>query len=151
MFEYEPKEASMTLLIEASKNPSFEDIDFLTRGIYEEAKKKRGMRPNESFCFFLKDEHGKTVGGINGFCYYGCLYIDQLFIEEAHRGHGWGKKLVKAAEDFGHEQKCRMFTVTTMDWEAREFYEELGYSHVFTISGYENDATMHLLRKDRPI
>jgi len=105
------------------------------------------MRPNVPFGFFLKDENGRTVGGLNGFCYYGCLYMDQLYIEERYRGQGWGTKLVQAAEDFGHTQKCKMFHVRTMDWEAQGFYEKLGYKVMTSIEGYENNSVMHILRK----
>lgn len=138
----------MSLNIQASLDPSPEDIEFLYQGIYQEALKKKGMRPNQPFGFFLKDYEGRTVGGLNGFCYYGCLYMDQLYICEEYRGLGWGKKLVQAAEAFGVSQKCMMFTVTTMDWEACSFYEKLGYSVMFTITGYENDSKMYLLRKE---
>lgn len=138
----------MSLHIKSTLDPSSDDIDFLYNGIYEEAKRKRGMSANVSFGFFLKDENGNTVGGLNGFCYYGCLYMDQLYIIEHYRGQGWGTKLVQAAEEFGHAQKCNMFTLTTMDWEAREFYEKLGYKVMSSIEGYENDAVMYVLRKD---
>lgn len=138
----------MMIHIQPTHDPSQEDIEFLYNGIYEEAKKKRGMSPNVPFGFFLKDENGDTVGGLNGFCYYGCLYMDQLYIVEKYRGQGWGKKLVLAAEELGRAQECRMFTVTTMDWEARGFYEKLGYKVVSVIEGYENDAVMYVLRKD---
>ena len=138
----------MSLQINNTLNPSAEDIDFLYQGIYEEAKKKKGMRPNVPFGFFLKDEKGHTVGGLNGFCYYGCLYMDQLYIEEQYRGQGWGTKLVQAAEDFGHAQNCKIFHVTTMDWEARGFYEKLGYKLMISFVGYENNAVMHFLRKE---
>jgi ribosomal protein S18 acetylase RimI-like enzyme len=137
----------MSLRIQTSLEPSAQDIDFLYQGIYEEALRKKGMRPNQPFGFFLKDDNGQTVGGLNGFCYYGCLYMDQLYIAEPYRGQGWGTKLVKMAESFGAEQKCTIFTVTTMDWEARSFYEKLGYVVIFTMTGYENDSKMYVLRK----
>lgn len=138
----------MTLHIQPTLLPADEDVDFLYQGIYEEARKKRGMRPNVRFGFFLKDEDGKTVGGLNGFCYYGCLYMDQLYIDPSYRGQGWGKKLVQMAENFGCEQNCNMLTVTTMDWEAPGFYEKLGYVLMTKIEGYENDTIMYVYRKD---
>jgi ribosomal protein S18 acetylase RimI-like enzyme len=137
----------MTLTIQSTLDPSHEDIEFLYNGISKEAAKKRGMRPNVFFGFFLKDDMGQTVGGLNGFCYYGCLYMDQLYIDEDYRGQGWGTKLVQAAEEFGITQGSKMFTVNTMDWEARGFYEKLGYTIMYTIEGFENNSVMYLLRK----
>ena len=137
----------MSLFIQASLNPSLEDTDFLTHGLSQEAAKKKGMRPIQSYGFFLKNDKGQTVGGVCGFCYYGCLYIDDLYIEASYRGQGWGHKLIEAAESFGRDQKCTIFTVNTMDWEARDFYEKLGYSVEFARKGYENNSTLYFLRK----
>ena len=137
----------MPLHIETSLNPFSEDIDFLGKGIYEEALRKKSMRPLKPFGFFLKDSNSKTVGGVNGFCYYGCLYMDQLYVEDRYRRQGWGRELVKRAEAFGIEQKCAIFTVTTMDWEAKVFYEKLGYVLEFCRAGYENDSTMYYFCK----
>ncbi|MGV8947832.1 MAG: GNAT family N-acetyltransferase [Candidatus Paracaedibacter sp.] len=137
----------MSLHIQLSLNPSSEDINFLGKGIYEEALKKKNMSPVQPFGFFLKDSNGKIVGGVNGFCYYGCLYMDQLYVEDRYPRQGWGRELVKRAEAFGMEQKCTIFTVTTMDWEAKSFYEKLGYALEFCRSGYENDSTMYYFCK----
>ncbi len=137
----------MSLIIQAALPPSQADIDFLNQGIYEEALKKKGMSLPQHFGFFLQNETKQMVGGIDGFCYYGCFYIDSLYIKEPYRGKGWGQKLVKTAEDFGRNHKCALFTVKTMDWEARGFYEKLGYILEFSRSGYENNSIMHYLRK----
>lgn len=138
----------MPLKIYATQTPSTADVDFLQKGIYEEALREKGMRPIIPFGFFLKDANGKTVGGVNGFCYYGCLFMDQLYIEEKYRGLGWGTKLVATALDFGSAQNCTFSTVTTMDWEARGFYEKLGYKVIMDIEGYDNNSKMHVLRKE---
>lgn len=105
------------------------------------------MRPLQKFGFLLRDKDNQTVGGSEGFCYYGRLHIDQLYIEKSHRGQGWGKNLIEAAETFGFKNECTLFTVNTIDWEARSFYEKLGYSSEFCRSGYENNSSMHFMGK----
>lgn len=44
----------MALRIETSLNPSSEDIDFLGKGIYEEALNKKNMRPLQPYGVFFK-------------------------------------------------------------------------------------------------
>ena len=63
------------------------------------------------------------------------------------RSQGFGTKLVSAAEKLGRDRKCSFATLTTMSFEARPFYEKLGYSVEFIRDGYENNTTMIFLRK----
>jgi GNAT superfamily N-acetyltransferase len=136
----------VSLTIEYSADPSFADKQFLTTGICQEAALKKGLSPIEPFAFFLKDETGNTVGGITGVCYYGCLFIDELYVSPDYRGKGWGSRLMDAAEC--HDRHCTFYTVTTMDWEARDFYEKHGYKVEFVRSGYEKDSRLYFMRKN---
>lgn len=56
------------------------------------------------------------------------LYIDDLCVDEAHRGMGIGRALVGRAEDFARKNGC--YCVELNVWEfnenARIFYESLG-------------------------
>jgi ribosomal protein S18 acetylase RimI-like enzyme len=137
----------MPLVIQTTRQPTIEDVDFLVHGLSQEAAIQRGLKPLQPYGFFLKNEKGQTVGGICGYCYYGCLAIDGLYIDLAYRGQGWGRKLLEAAESFGHDQNAAIFSVNTMDWEAKGFYEHQGYYVEFTRTGFENDSILYYMRK----
>jgi GNAT superfamily N-acetyltransferase len=117
-------------------------------GINLEAFKAKKLSPIEPFALCAKNPSGKVLGGINGITYYGCLYIDMLWIESACRHQGLGKALMHHAETLGKARKCHFSTVNTMDWEALGFYKKLGYSIEFTRTGYQNNSICYLLRKD---
>ena len=51
------------------------------------------------------------------------------------------------AEQIGRERNCSFACVNTMEWEAREFYEKLGYSVEFTREGFHQNAKLFYLRK----
>lgn len=124
------------------------DIQVLSAGLDANAKQKRGHDPVEHFAFFMRDDTNKIVGGCNGILYYGCLYIDQLWIDEKYRGADYGTELVTAAEDMARAKGCLFSTMETMDWEALEFYKKLGYRVTAEQRGYVRDTVMYYLRKD---
>ena len=136
------------LTIEPAHDCSDADIKILTQGLDTSAQKERGMPPVELFAFFLRDEKQKIAGGCNGFMYYGCLYIDQIWIDEAYRGQDYGTKLIFAAEDLARSKGCLFSTIETMDWQALDFYKKLGYYLESQQGGYINNSVMYRLRKD---
>lgn len=124
------------------------DIDILAIGLDTNAKHKRGHIPTEEFGFFLHDEDNKIVGGCNGLLYYGCAFVDQLWVDEKYRGQNYGTKLLQTAEDFAKKKNCSFITLETMEWEALEFYKKHGYFVEFEREGYDKNAVMYCLRKD---
>ena len=123
-------------------------MQVLGNGIMEYAKQRKGHGPIEFFAFFIRDESNKIHGGCNGDNLYGCLYIGQLWVEEALRGIGHGRQLMLAAEKFGKEQGCTFAAVNTMDWEALDFYKKLGYEIEFERRGFLKDSIFYFLRKE---
>ena len=99
---------------------------------------------------FLRDGFGETPafhvlvaeapggGALIGFALYfysystwngrRCLYLEDLFVEPAHRGHGTGIALMRALAKEAVANECRRFVWQVLDWNAPaiEFYERLG-------------------------
>jgi len=114
-----------------------------------EAMRKRNIRADTgSFSFVMLDEEGEFVGGMQGYNYYGCCHIDLLYIREDRRKHGHGSELLKQAEKLARKRNCTFMTVSTMDFQARPFYEKHGFRLEFTRRGYENNSLLFILRKE---
>lgn len=128
-------------------NPKSEDIQVLGNGIIDYAKQKTKHTPMEFFAFFVRDAQQKIIGGCNGSTLYGCLYIDQLWVDESIRQQGYGSHLVNAALAFGVEKHCTFATVNTMSWEALGFYQKLGFEIEFQRTGFEHGSIFYFLRK----
>lgn len=135
-------------IVKKMKEDGNECEDILLRGLNEESKKIKKFDPIISFCFSLENEENQILGGINGISYYGCLYIDMLWINNSLREKGWGTKLMQEAEAFGKNSNCSFSTVNTMDWEALGFYQKLGYEIEFIRNGFREDCKMFFLRKN---
>ena len=136
------------LIFDRINSDSSECEKILFCGINAEAKKARGLKPIRSFCFSLENNQKEIFGGINGFAYYGCLYVDMLYIKDPFRKKGFGVQLMQKAEDFGKNHDCFFSTVNTMDFEALPFYQKLGYAIEFIRDGYDQHSKMYMLRKN---
>jgi GNAT superfamily N-acetyltransferase len=136
--------------IDYFESPFPEDVNFLSDGISREAYKKKELASVEHFGFFVSTSKGERIGGINGFIYYGCLYIDQLYLHPMYRNQQLGTQLMNKSEELAISKGCSFVTVNTMDWEAEEFYTKLGYYREFERKGYDQSSLMIFLRKDFP-
>jgi ribosomal protein S18 acetylase RimI-like enzyme len=125
-----------------------EEENVLIDGIIAESTKAKKTKKITPFAFFIKDANRKILGGIKGTSYYGCLYVDSLWVDPTFRTKGWGGELMHAAENLGRKRHCSFVSLTTMDWEALDFYKGLGYAVEFVREGFEKDSKMYLLRKN---
>lgn len=138
----------MNYQITYEENPKPEDIQLLNDNISMQAKQKKEMEPLGFFAFFIRDENKKIIGGCNTCNLYGCLYIDQLWLDESLRGKGYGKQLMQKAEELAKEHGCHFMTVNTFDWEALDFYKKLGFYVEFERKGFDRNSIFYFLRKN---
>jgi GNAT superfamily N-acetyltransferase len=56
------------------------------------------------------------------------LWLEDLFVEPAHRGHGVGRRLLTMLATLARERDCARFEWAVLDWNAPAigFYESLG-------------------------
>jgi GNAT superfamily N-acetyltransferase len=129
-------------------HPTHDDLHVLRQGLIAHAKQKKDLKPTEDFALFIRDENQNIIGGANGYTFYGCVYVDQLWIDEKLRSQGYGAKLMHAAEQLGLERDCTFAAVNTMDWEGLEFYQKLGYHVEFERHGFTKNSIFYFLRKN---
>jgi GNAT superfamily N-acetyltransferase len=134
--------------IKLETNPQRDDVQVLGTGIMQYAIEKRGQEPIEFFALFIRDENNVIRGGCSFCNLYGCLHVDNLWLEEALRGKGYGTQLMLEAEKKAKERGCTFAAVNTMDWEALGFYKKLGYTIELERSGFLKDSIFYFLRKE---
>jgi GNAT superfamily N-acetyltransferase len=86
--------------------------------------------------FFLKDENGEILGGLLGDIWAAWLHITMLAVATGARGHGFGKELMKRAELYAVERGCTNAFLDTFSFQARPFYEKLGYRVFGTLENH---------------
>ena len=91
-----------------------------------------GARPAAEV--LLAEEGARAVGFALFFQNYSTflgrpgIYLEDLFVEPAHRGKGLGKQLLQAIARLAVERGCGRFEWAVLDWNAPAigFYESLG-------------------------
>jgi GNAT superfamily N-acetyltransferase len=96
---------------------------------------------------FLKDEHDEILGGVLGHIWGKWLRIAILWLAEPVRGQGYGSQLLSAAETYARERGCRHVQLTTFSFQARPFYEKLGYEVFATLEDCPVGHSEYFLRK----
>ena len=92
-------------------------------------------------------ETGQILGGLWGSTAYGYLHIDMLILPEELRGRGLGSRLMAQAEEEAVRRGCRGSYLETFDFQARGFYEGLGYSVFGQLADTPPGHTRYFLTK----
>ncbi|HJD66201.1 MAG TPA: GNAT family N-acetyltransferase [Rickettsia endosymbiont of Bembidion nr. Transversale] len=115
----------------------------------KDAREKKGLTGDlKSFSFSCLDQDKNFIAGMQGISLWGGVYITSLFVDENHRNKKYGRMLMEKAEELARERGCNFVALSTMDFQAKPFYEKLGYKLEFTRHGYEKDSVSYQLRKD---
>jgi len=84
---------------------------------------------------FLREDD-KIAGGLLGEIRWRWMYVAKLWVAESLRGKGYGRKLITAAESQAREEGCIGIYLDTFEYQARPFYEKLGFELFGTLDGY---------------
>ena len=93
------------------------------------------------------DGGGSVIGGLLGGTYWGWMYVDILWVQEAHRGTGIGTRLLAAAEKEAKRRGCHHVHLDTMSWQAPAFYQKRGYEVIGILPDIPTGNQKYLLMK----
>ena len=136
---------SLDLRIDDKVEPA--DEACVVRGLLAFNEARLGPSGEQPVRFVARDSAGTVIGGILGHTRWGWLYIAKLWVDERARGRGLGTRLMEAAEDLARSRGCSDVSLDTFDYQARPFYERLGYELFGTLEGYPPGSRQYYLRK----
>lgn len=137
----------MTLHIVSSENPSDVDRDAILAPLREYNVSRAGDPRIKPVALLLTNENGDSVGGLWGKCVYDWLFVELLAIPEAHRGSGYGKELIDCAEGIARVNGCIGLWLDTYEFQARGFYEKLGFTLFGTLDDHPIGQRRFFLQK----
>jgi GNAT superfamily N-acetyltransferase len=136
---------SLALKIDDKVDPA--DEASVVRGLLAFNEVRLGPSGEQPVKFVVRNSAGTVVGGILGHTRWRWLYIAKLWIDESARDQGFGTRLMEAAEDLARSRGCTDVSLDTFDYQARPFYEKLGYELFGTLEGYPPGSRQYYLRK----
>jgi GNAT superfamily N-acetyltransferase len=124
----------MRLAIEP--DPAPDDVATVNRGLRAFNVERIGDPHEEPVHIFLRDDDDHVVGGLLGHIRWRWLYVAKLWVNDRVRGAGHGSALLAAAEELARGRGCIGVHLDTFEYQARPFYEKLGYTVFGTLDGY---------------
>lgn len=110
-------------------------------------KKQKFGRRKQTFGFYAYDGK-KRIGGVQGqLNIQNWVWIDHFFINEAYRRTGIGTQLMKKVEKFAREKKCMGIITDTWDFQAKGFYEKMGFNLWGILKDHPIGTTVYCFKK----
>lgn len=105
--------------------------------------------PNEQVFALTIDAPGTTdvAGGLWAMSLWGSFYIALVIVPQAARGRGLGSQLMRQAEDQARAWGCHNMWLDTFAFQARPFYEGLGFSVFGELGGPAPAFPRYFMRK----
>jgi GNAT superfamily N-acetyltransferase len=95
-----------------------------------------------------RDAHDDVIGGIHGELVWEWLYIQTLWVDEAHRGDGIGSQLLSRLEAMALSRGFSKSHLETTDFQALDFYLKHGYEIFGELDGKPAGSTWYYIKKD---
>ena len=135
------------IAIESEQSPTDEDLRTVTDGLRAFNEVRLGPANRGVVTIFARDAEGRIVGGLLGEHRWKWLYVQKLWVDDRFRGHGVGSRLLAQAERDAAKAGCTDVYLDTFSFQARPFYEQLGYEVYATLEGYPPGHRQFYLRK----
>ncbi|MGR6761516.1 GNAT family N-acetyltransferase [Paenibacillus sp. T2-29] len=81
----------------------------------------------------LKNGEGQVIGGLLSVLCWNWVEVDILWVDQVHRGKGYGSQLLGEIEQMARDKGCNFIQLNTFSFQAPEFYEKHGYEVVGVI------------------
>jgi len=128
------------------KNFKIEFIDKLPEEINEKMEKgleeyavNHGIDVNYTpFAFILFSEKNEVIGVLDAFSSYSSIHIRDIWIDKAHRGNGYGRKLISELENHFKGKGLNNINLITCAYQAPDFYKKCGFKVEFVRENIKN-------------
>ncbi len=127
-------------------SPGRADVDFLEDQINAFNVVATGIDDGMVLSAFVRAPDGRILAGLYGWTWGGTCEVRYLWVEAELPGHGYGSRLMQAAEAEAARRGCGQVVLDTHSFQAPGFYEKRGYEVLGAAEGYPKG---HLSAQDR--
>ena len=120
--------------VENNENASVAKILF--EGIKSYNELKIGKYTREPFTIYTQSkDDDKIIGGCDGYTTGKYCYAHRIWVDPKHRKTGIGTQLMLELEKYAKNKNCHTISLDTAEFQAKDFYEKLGYAVVSIVDG----------------
>ncbi len=130
---------------------SEEAMKYIREGMKEHTISKLGnlfsVYPEIAIKLIIKNDSGKVIGGLTGYTVLGTMNFGELWVHEDYRNQGYGKDLLRAAEEIAREKGCIAGQTACFTFQDLDFLKSQGYDSYGVLDGYPKGVKEYLLIK----
>ena len=137
--------------LELDENPQPEHFRTILDGVRSFNRAQTGNEPPRPVAYFLRDESGRMVGGVQGSLWGRSMHIDALWVDQDYRGREFGSQLMTALEDYAASHGHPLVYLETTSFQALPFYRGLGYEVFGNLPEISKGESLFFLKKELSI
>lgn len=134
-------------MFELTETPSAEETGIIADGLAAFNAADVGPSGRRTLAVLIRDDGGKTIGGLSGYTAWGWLFTQLLFIPETLRGKGMAGRLLERAEAEAIGRGCHSAWIDTFSPLALKAYQRQGYAIFGELPKFVDDRTRFFLQK----
>jgi len=127
--------------------PAPADREAILDGLNAFNREETGGADAQPLAVLIQGERGVTTGGLLGRTWLDWLYIELLYVPDGLRGTGVGRDVMLRAEAEARARGCIGIWLNTFSFQARGFYEKLGFTLIGQIDDYPIGHQRFFLQK----
>jgi len=137
----------MTIQVEAKHDLTPNEIDTIEGRLYDHNSCVTGRHDGHGLGFVIRHQTGRMIGVAAGFTWSGASELKQMWVDEAYRGRGFARALLKAFIAEARSRAVRRIWVASYDFQAPGFYERAGFKRMAEFQGWPDGHTNIVLCK----
>ncbi|RAX42783.1 GNAT family N-acetyltransferase [Rhizobium tropici] len=133
--------------IDVTDAPSESELAAISEGLTAFNAADVGPSERRPLAVLIRDDAGRTIGGISGYTAWGWLFTQWLFVPESLRGQGMAGKLLEAAEAEASARGCFGAWIDTFNPQALKAYQRQGYTIFGELPDFPAGRSRFFLKK----
>lgn len=138
------------IVVDCSENKTVGDILYSNLKQFNESI--IGSYETKPFCIYATNNENEVIGGVKGDIFGQLCRIFTAWIHKDYRSKKFGTKILGELEKLATDNNCNIIQVDTTEFQAKEFYEKMGFSVLATLPdnfmGYKSFILRKKLNKD---
>ncbi|MDX8459945.1 GNAT family N-acetyltransferase [Mesorhizobium humile] len=122
--------------LQAEHDLSSAGLSSIEESLNGDNRRLTGRDDDRALIFALRDEQGRAVGIASGYSWAGIAELTLMWVDEAYRGFGHGRKLLDAFVAEAAARGSLRIWVSTHDFQAPGLYEKAGFQRVAEFAGW---------------
>lgn len=106
-----------------------------------------GHYQRKPYAIYIKLKSGEIIAGIKGDVFERICSVHLMWVHENYRQQGFGKKIMLKLDKYATKKGCKFIQLDTVAFQAKDFYEKLGFHTIATLPEGFMGHDQYIMRK----